>query len=179
MKFRKAFSRERRFAPTGEKFTFEHEAEIDKNGRRSLKKTKRVETYELIQSYAEECNIQNIIKRATNGNPDLLQKVIGTYQDITEVPKSVAEAQQLIINLKNAFAKLPKETRAKFEYNDEIYVAQFGSDVWAEKTGLKEIMQKSEEKRAEKAKLEADQIKAIQNLANMEAFAQKGELENE
>lgn len=179
MEFRKAFSRKRYHAPTGEKFTMEHEPEIDKNGRRTLKKTKRVETYELIQSYAEECNIQNIIKRATNGNPELLQKVIGTYQDITEVPKSVAEAQQLIINLKNAFANLPKETRAKFEYNDEIYVAQFGSDEWAEKTGLKEIMKRSQEKAAEKAKFEADQIKAIQNLASMNAFSEKGAIENE
>lgn len=180
MKFRKAFSRERRYAPTGEKFTMEHEANIDLNGRRYLTKTKRVESYELIQSYAEECNIQNIIRRATNGDPSLLQQVIGTYQDITEVPKTVAEAQQLIINLKEAFSKLPKETRAKFEFNDEIYVAQFGSEQWADKMGLAEVIKEAEARRAEKTTFEQEQIQAVKNLAKMNAFeTKKEEISNE
>lgn len=153
------------YAPSGEKFEMRHTAHMDAEGRRYLKPDKRVEIYELIQSHAEECDINNIINRALNGDPFALNKKIGNYMDLTEMPKTLAEAQQIVINLKEGFDKLPAEVRAKFENNAEMYVASYGTDTWAEKVGWKETLAQKEAKEKIKAEFAETYKKAITNLA--------------
>lgn len=153
------------YSPTGEKFEMRHSAHLDAEGRRYLKPDKRVEIYEIIQSHAEECNINNIINRAINGDPFALNKKVGNYMDVTEMPKTLAEAQQIVINLKEGFNNLPADIRAKFENNAEIYVASYGTDSWAEKVGWKEKMQMQEEQQKLAKNFEETYKKAITNLA--------------
>ena len=76
----------------------------------------------------------------------------GQYTDITGAPKSLAEAQQMIIDLKAKFDELPKDIKQKFDYNVEQYIAEFGSETWAEKTGVAAAL-KAEEEAAKKAAL--------------------------
>ena len=77
--------------------------------------------------------------------------------DITGCPSSIAEAQQFIINTKEEFEHLPKEIKAKFEYNPELYIAEMANDTqgWLEKTGLAEKYKL--EKEAKEAALIAEQ----------------------
>ena len=50
----------------------------------------------------------------------------------------------MIIEIKQKFNELPKEIKAQFDYNPEVYVAEFGSDSWAEKTGIAEAIKKQQ-----------------------------------
>ena len=61
--------------------------------------------------------------------------------------KSFAEAQKFIINQQEAFEKLDKETRSKFEYNPELYIAEMSNnpESWLEKMGFKAEWEKATE----------------------------------
>lgn len=143
----------------------EHNPVMGPDGRRVLERTRREEIYELIQSHREECDINNIIARHLNGDPFAINKKIGNFMDLTEVPKTIAEAQQIVINLRNDFEKLPLEIRNKFENNPEIYVASYGSDEWLDKTGVKAKIEAEAARKLARENLQKNYEAAMENLA--------------
>lgn len=169
VKFRTQFTviGEHKHAPIGAKTEIRHRASIDLNGRRQLIRDKEVAIYDLIQSHREECEIENIIRRAVEGDYNALNAVNGVFEDITNCPTSIAEAQQHIINAKNEFDKLPKEVRAKFEYNPEIYIAMLDKDPeqWLELTGFAEEIRKNKELLTNRAKQDENFAKAMEMIA--------------
>lgn len=166
MEFRTAYGEKlQNSSPTGEKFEMRHRANIGKDGKRELVKDRKVPIYELIQASREECEIENIIKRAVMGDYNALNARQGVYADITGMPQSIAEAQQMIINLKEEFEHLPKDIRAKFENNAEMYVAEFGTERWLDKTGMKEKIEKEALAKAQKTEFDKNLTQAVANLA--------------
>lgn len=168
-KFRTQFTviGEHKHAPTGAKTEMRHRGSIDLNGRRTLIKDKEVAIYDLIQSHREECEIENIIRRAVEGDYNALNAVNGVFEDITNCPSSIAEAQQYIIDAKNEFDKLPKEVKAKFEFNPEIYIAELNNDpkTWLEKTGFAEEIRINREAAEERAKNDLNFNKAMELIS--------------
>lgn len=158
----------RYYAPVGEKIEIRHSAKMDINGRRYLAADKPVDIFNLIQSHKEECAIENIIRRAIEGDAYALNARAGQYIDITNCPSSIAEAQQYIIDAKARFEKLPKDIKAKFEYNAEMYVSEMGNnpESWIEKMGYKDKMKLAKEQEEATAKFEVDLQKAVENLAS-------------
>lgn len=154
-------------APTGAEIEIKHEAHFKEDGTRVLKPTKKVATYALIQSHKDETEIENIVRRAVEGDYSVLQKRHGLYMDITGAPATLAEAQQFIMSSKEEFEKLPKEIKAKFEFNAEKYMSELATDTnaWLEKTGLAEKYRLEKQAAENAAKLEQDFGKAIENLA--------------
>lgn len=169
IKFRTQFTviGEHKHAPTGQKTEMRHRASIDINGRRQLIRDKEVAIYDLIQSHREECEIENIIRRAVEGDYNALNAVNGVFEDITNCPSSIAEAQQYIINAKVEFDKLPKEVKAKFEFNPEIYIAELNNDPksWLEKTGFAEEIELHKAEAARRAKNDENFNKAMELIA--------------
>ena len=92
----------------------------------------------------------------------------GVFEDITNCPASIAEAQQYIIDAKEEFEKLPKDIKAKFEYNAEMYIAELGNDPksWLEKTGFAEEIKLNRAKAEELAKNDENFNKAMQLIAS-------------
>lgn len=173
--FRTQFTPHKRsISPAGEKIEIRHRAEIGTDGKRRLVKDRKVAIYDLIQSNKEECEIENIIRRSIEGDYNALNAKQGVFADITGMPKSIAEAQQLVINLKESFDKLPKEIKAKFEHNAEIYVAEYGTDTWAEKTGYKAALETAKAAAERKTKFDENMAKAVEKLATGSAVTQKG-----
>lgn len=170
VKFRTQFTviGEHKHAPVGAKTEMRHRASIDLNGRRTLIRDKEVAIYDLIQSHREECEIENIIRRAVEGDYNALNAVNGVFEDITNCPTSIAQAQQYIIDAKVEFDKLPKEVKAKFEFNPEIYIAELNNDPksWLEKTGFAEEIRINKESAEERAKNDANFNKAMELLAS-------------
>lgn len=122
-------------APAGTWTEPEYQEYIDENGHISLKQTGEKPTYEIIQAALEETKIENIIQRATMGDPTALAATQGAYIDTTDMPTSLAEMQQAIINVKNEFEKLPLEVRLKFDQSPEKYVSMYGTEKWANALG--------------------------------------------
>lgn len=169
------------YSSAGDKVEMRHSAHINKDGRRHLEADKPVRVFDLIQSHKEECEIENIIRRAIEGDYNALNAKTGAYMDVTNCPSSIAEAQQFIIDAKKRFEELPKEIKAKFEYNAEMYIAEMGNDIqsWSDKMGISEKMKLAEEKAAKTEKFNENVIKAVENLATGEALTNKGVETNE
>lgn len=119
---------------SGEKPSFK--MEIDVNGRRSLRRDGMIDTYSQIQSHRESCDISYIMERFANGDASVLSKKQGIYGDFTNVPTSVVELQQRVIDAERLFYTLPIETREKFEHNPSMFYASIGSDSFNEIMGI-------------------------------------------
>lgn len=146
-------------APEGTSTEPEYMETIDENGHRTLEQVGETDTYALIQASLEETKIENIIKRATLGDPTALTQTMGAYMDTTDMPTSLAEMQNAIIAIENEFNKLPLETRLKFNQSAEKYISMYGSEEWANIMGY--------EKKQQNAQTEA--------AAATETVVQKGE----
>lgn len=182
--FRTQFNRpkeDRYYSNSGERIETRHSAHIDTNGRRFLAKDKPVNVYDLIQSHKEECEIENIIRRAIEGDYNALNAKDGVFMDITNCPSSIAEAQQYIINAKEEFEKLPKSIKQKFEFNPEIYIAEMAGNTqgWLDKMGYTEAVKIKEEKAKADAITQVNFEKAMANLATGNSLTNSGGEVNE
>lgn len=152
-------------APTGEKTQMEHTPHMGLDGRRKLIKDNPKPIYEIIQASRDECEIERIVKRAMNGDVSVLDAIQGQYIDITGAPKSLAHAQQIIINAKYDFDKLDAETKKKFDNNVEVFIATAGSKEWCDKLGITEKLERQENAKKARAEYETNLQKAMANLA--------------
>ncbi len=128
--------REREYSDPGSRMHNDYQIEIDKKGHKTLHKIGEHNRWEEIQSYKEECSIENILARAAAGDPNALNQRKGFYTDITDTPKTLAEAQNNILKLKQGFEKLPAEIREKFDNSKEKFVMEYGSETWLDKMGF-------------------------------------------
>lgn len=132
MKYRSAYNPGKTEpAPSGSKYEYIYEMDIDENGHKTLKKTEKQENiYEKIQESLEETKIENIIRRALGGDPMALAQTNGQYFDATDAPQSLAEAQRMIIQATDEFFKLPITIREKFDHSPEKYINEYGTESW-------------------------------------------------
>lgn len=122
--------------PAGTYTEPEYTEYVDNNGHLNLKQTGETPVYDMIQAALEETKIENIIRRATLGDPTALTATQGAYLDTTDMPKSLAEMQDAIINATNDFNNLPLEIKLKFDQSAEKYISMYGTNEWAEIMGL-------------------------------------------
>ncbi len=95
---------------------------FDKSGNYELVEAGEVNVYDEIQSHAESCDINVLMKRYANGDASALSKVQGTYFDATGMPKTYAEMLNTLISAENQFNALPLEERAKFDHSFEKWL---------------------------------------------------------
>lgn len=129
--------RERFYANPGSRMHNDYEIQIDKKGHKTLKKVGEHDIYEEIQSFLEETKIENILARAAAGDLNALNQRTGLYIDVTDSPKTLAEAQNAILKLGNYFDSLPADIRAKFDNSKEKFVQEYGSEEWLNNMGFK------------------------------------------
>lgn len=127
--------RERTYAPTGDGTEPKMEMKIDEYGHKELVQVGTSNLYEKIQLSADDCNIENILARAGQGD---LTAFTGSkiYADVTDAPKNLADAQRKIQAIQNEFNSLPIEVRAKYNHSVSEYVAAYGTEDWAKNLGL-------------------------------------------
>lgn len=135
-KLRKPFSIEHYTMPSGNKFHTNYEVAIDEHGHKTLAESGSTNTYAMIQEHLEETLIENILRRAELGDEEALNRVNGQYLDTTDMPKSLAEAQNKIIAIKNEFEKLPIELRRQFDFSPEKYIQEYGTEPWMKTMGF-------------------------------------------
>lgn len=136
-------------APAGSKEEPNYIVTLNGNGEKVIEQHGFTNIYDIIQESADDVDIEKIVRRATLGDATALNKIVGTYMDVTDMPTNLAQAQQLVINLTNEFNKLPINIRREFNMAPEQYVATYGTGKWFEIMGLgkeeKNIEQRSRE----------------------------------
>lgn len=169
---------EKKKTPSGTRYLNEYQEEINENGQLNLVRSGKKNVYEIIQEDAESVKIENILHAVAMGDLAALKQREATYCDATTMPKTLMEAQNLVIRLKDEFYKMPLEVRKEFKNDPEVYVSEMGTDVFKEK------MAPYNEKIAaiSKEKSDKDYRKKVQEGAKLnidierEMAAQKGEI---
>lgn len=121
--------------PAGSKEATTYQTQIDENGHKVTVPIGKTNVYDRIQSSLEETKIENIIRRFTEGDISAFRQGEPLYADMTEAPKTLMEAQNMIIRITDEFNNLPVEVRAKFDHSPEKYVALYGGEQWAQAVG--------------------------------------------
>ncbi len=121
--------------PAGSKEATTYQTQIDENGHKVTVPIGKTNIYDRIQSSLEETKIENIIRRFTEGDISAFRQGEPLYADMTEAPKTLMEAQNMIIRITDEFNNLPVEVRAKFDHSPEKYVAMYGGEAWANAVG--------------------------------------------
>lgn len=119
-------SHERRYAPSGSRYRETKQLVIDPDGNRRLEVTGTEDVYERIQSFKEECTIENIVRRALNGDPNALSKAQGVYCDTTLLPTDLISAHEAVSRAEAIYKALPAAKRQEFgSFRD--FLSKFGT----------------------------------------------------
>ena len=165
----KTLERKRYYAPTGKRTLNVYQEEIV-NGKKELVKTGETNIYDAIQEDLEGTKIENILHKAAMGDLNALNQRECIYADTTTMPKTLMEANNLVIKMKNEFETLPLEVRKLFDNSAEKYVDEMGTEIFNEKMApynkkiaeIKEAgsLKEYKKKVADQAKFEKDVAKA-------------------
>lgn len=154
----------------GDQFLNEYQEAISKDGSKELIITGKKNIYEMIQADLESTKIENILHAVAMGDLQALNAREAFYVDATTMPKTLMEAQNLVIRATEEFNKMPLEVRKEFDYSAEKYVSMMGTkeflDIMApynkKIADIKEAgsMKEYEKKVTAQAKFENDVAKA-------------------
>ena len=125
---------EHKFTPSGSNYLNEYQEGInEETGSLYLEKIGQKNIYSMIQEDAESVDIENILHSVAMGDLNALRAREGMYVDSTTMPKSLREAQDLVIRLKDEFYRLPLEVRKEFSNDPEQYVSEMGTQTYLDK----------------------------------------------
>lgn len=127
---------ERVFCSSGDRYHITYTGQYNEDGTVTLVETGKDDLYSFIQSFADSCDLNNILRRYASGEVDVLNKVQGTFGDFTEMPSSYAEMLNIMSNSKNVWDSLPVEIRANFGHDFNQYLAQAGTPDWYKRLGV-------------------------------------------
>lgn len=118
------------FSASGEKQRKQYVWAKDKEGKEYLQETESIDIQAEIESYADECNIKNIVRKASF-DPQFMQSLSqgaldGTEVDITEWPQNIHEYHRMVATAQaNALAlqkmqeEAPKEAPKEGDIKNE------------------------------------------------------------
>lgn len=97
------------------------------NGRYELVEVGESNLYNEIQSHKDSCDIYKLLERFQSGDLTALSKVAGQYIDITDAPKTLAEAYTFVGNAEKFFSKLPLSIRDVYDHDPSKFISDLGS----------------------------------------------------
>lgn len=118
------------FSESGEKFRKQYVWTKDEKGQEVLQETAPIDIQQEIESYADECDIKNIVQKASF-DPQFLKSLSegalnGTEVDITEFPQNIHEYQRMVATAQANAMKLEElqkmaaaEPKAETEAKEE------------------------------------------------------------
>lgn len=111
--FNTAFCRvfKRKFSPHGEMRKTSYSVKYDEYGNRSLVANGDIDTYSIVQSFKDECDVCKLVERYQQGDLSALQRVQAIYCDTTQYPHSLMEARQAYDDAIKAFDLLSDDAK--------------------------------------------------------------------
>lgn len=137
MQFRTQYdSHERVISHPGDPIHVIRKPQFDKDGNYDLVEAGVENTYDIIQSHAESVDIHVLMERYARGDVSALSATQGVYADVTGMPNTYAGLLNTMIDCEHQFDALPKETREKFGYSFERWMASLDDmPGWLDKMG--------------------------------------------
>ena len=119
--------------PKCEKVVPTYGKKVMDDGTVQVVETGKTNIYEKIQASKDETLVYNILERFNAGDISALQQRKGQYGDFTDMPKTLVEAQQTLIDAENYFYSLPLEVRKEFNHSVSEFLYSAGNGKLAER----------------------------------------------
>lgn len=116
----------------------------DDAGMMYLEHAGELDAYAEIQSHKDSVDIHVLLARYQNGDVTALQRVQGVFGDFTQLPKTYADALNLVNDGKQLFDELPVDVRAKFGHDFARFVASIGTPEFMAVFGGNQVSSDSE-----------------------------------
>lgn len=131
--FRTSYDRLKTVSNPGSGIKNVYRVRLDKNGNRVVEKKGEENRYSYIQSFADSCDINLILKKFTaTGDESLLVKHAGAYLDLTEMPTDYFDMVNKLNQAREEFNHLPYDVKKKFDFDADKFIASIGTDKWYE-----------------------------------------------
>lgn len=136
MKFRTLFSRKSFPCPSGSRYRKNYIKSYDGN-KTELRENGVEDVYDSIQKAAQGITIEDLIRRARNGDTSAIGQPVDSYVDLTQCPKDLLEAHQMIKGMKDKYYELPVEVRNRYGNSFDAFLAAVNSgDIYNDLTQI-------------------------------------------
>lgn len=98
------------------------EERINTNGEKELVCTGKTSAYDRVQASFKDSLVYSALARAGAGDSTALNRAQMFYGDVTKVPKNLAEAHQLLLNMDKNFESLPVEIKRVYDNSPSKFV---------------------------------------------------------
>lgn len=102
-----------------------------------LVKDGETDTYAIIQSHKEECDINLILQRYAAGDTSVMRND-ARYIDTSDIPTNIHEMFNYMNAQREKFDALPVTIKQRFDNSFEVWASTSGTTEWIEKMGLNE-----------------------------------------
>lgn len=131
MRFYSKFERYEKNIPfnsvSGTMYKDEYSYEVS-DGVQCLVKSGKTNVYDMIQSYADSQDINNIIQRFLNtGDTSKLDCVHGFYADLSNAPSTFAEVFERVQQAENVFNSLSSDVKKAFDNDYRKFWSSYGT----------------------------------------------------
>lgn len=117
----------RRAARAGSPFRDTYIAVYDNGHNRQFKREKQIDQYARIQSFKDQCLIENIIKRCLAGDETVLSVSPGFYGDISAFPSDPRSFHELLLKARSIYEAFPEEQKIEeFGGSFDAFLSTFG-----------------------------------------------------
>lgn len=133
---------------------------LDKYGNKVIEPQGPVDLYSEIQSWRDECDINILMAKFTNGDRTALMQRVGAFVDLTQIPDNFNDMLNLTTTAGAVFDSLPVEVKEVFGNNLNNFLSNSKTKEFAE------IMSKSpEDIRRDKIKASREFTEAAREAA--------------
>lgn len=92
--------------------------------------------YDYIQSHADSVDIHKILERcALMDDYSMLNRMPAQFMDVTEMPKTLAEAYSMVEDAKQLFDRMPTSVKESYNNNFVEFISDIGSDKFIKVVG--------------------------------------------
>lgn len=119
--------------PKCEKIIPTYGKKVNDDGSICVVETGKTNLYEKIQASKDETLVYNILDKFNAGDVSVLQQRRGTYGDFTDMPETLVEAQQTLIDAENYFYSLPLEVRKEFNHSVSEFLSSASKGTLSER----------------------------------------------
>ena len=109
----------------------------DETGHPYLVKDGETDTYAIIQSHKEECDINLMLQRYAAGDTSMMRQD-ARYIDTSNLPTTIHEYFNMMTAQREKFDALPVAIKQKFGNSFEVWASTSGTSEWLEKMGIQE-----------------------------------------
>lgn len=124
------------FSNPGSPYRCTYSASYTSDGRLELVEGEPENIYEQIQMYADDCDLNILLKRYQNGEVDVFNQVETFYADVADMPRNYAELLNKVSQAENFFSTLPSEIRERFNNSPHEFLASVGDEDFLSKFEL-------------------------------------------